>query len=374
MSNKIREYRLKLVNAGQDSPEELGYEVGRLLKKKIDDGQITKKIKILDVGCGLGANMKIIAQLNPDSFQEICGIDYSPATIKFHKNKKIKIYTEVSLCDSSKLPFKDNAFDIALSMENLEHLYGSCCLSSLNELKRIAKHIIITTPLPADVINFSFLYQEIIDAVLDEVPLAYNDYICLESAVHKSVIYPKSMINAGFLLESRKHGIYYGRSELLKLDLIKYDAIEHSDNENYKYKYINLLAKSASLHTQIVNHEFYEIPEQIPTSPSIPEQIPTSPCLFRKLLHKLKLVYSSNRISKLILYLGLLIFMAGFLYSIVLLYLQFFYVYRVSGFLTLFLYITVFFGIFISLMGIISMQVSRVLDKVNKTQETNVDS
>jgi hypothetical protein len=34
MSNKIREYRLKLVNAGQDSPEELGYEVGRLLKKK----------------------------------------------------------------------------------------------------------------------------------------------------------------------------------------------------------------------------------------------------------------------------------------------------------------------------------------------------
>jgi hypothetical protein len=287
-----------------------------------------------------------------------------PLQSNFIKNKKIKIYTEVSLCDSSKLPFKDNAFDIALSMENLEHLYGSCCLSSLNELKRIAKHIIITTPLPADVINFSFLYQEIIDAVLDEVPLAYNDYICLESAVHKSVIYPKSMINAGFLLESRKHGIYYGRSELLKLDLIKYDAIEHSDNENYKYKYINLLAKSASLHTQIVNHEFYEIPEQIPTSP----------CLFRKLLHKLKLVYSSNRISKLILYLGLLIFMAGFLYSIVLLYLQFFYVYRVSGFLTLFLYITVFCGIFISLMGIISMQVSRVLDKVNKTQETNADS
>ena len=88
MSNKIREYRLKLVNAGQAAPEELGYEVGRLLKNKIDDGQITKKNKILDVGCGLGANMKIIAQLNPDSFQEICGIDYSPATIKFHKKKK----------------------------------------------------------------------------------------------------------------------------------------------------------------------------------------------------------------------------------------------------------------------------------------------
>ena len=111
MSNKIREYRLKLVNAGQAAPEELGYEVGRLLKNKIDDGQITKKNKILDVGCGLGANMKIIAQLNPDSFQEICGIDYSPATIKFHKKK---IYTEVSLCDSSKLPYKDNAFDIAI--------------------------------------------------------------------------------------------------------------------------------------------------------------------------------------------------------------------------------------------------------------------
>jgi glycosyltransferase involved in cell wall biosynthesis len=85
------------------------------------------------------------------------------------------------------------------------------------------------------------------------------------------------------------------------------------------------------------------------------------------------LVYSSFRISKLILYLGLLIFIAGLLYSIVLLYLAIFHGYRTGGFVTLFLYITVFFGIFISLMGIISMQIYRVLDRASKTEETIID-
>ena len=85
------------------------------------------------------------------------------------------------------------------------------------------------------------------------------------------------------------------------------------------------------------------------------------------------LVYSSLRISKLILYLGLLIFIAGLLYSIVLFYLAIFHEYRTGGFVTLFLYITVFFGIFISLMGIVSMQIYRVLDRISKTEETSVD-
>ena len=31
-----------------------------------------------------------------------------------HPFSLAKIYTEVSLCDSSKLPYKDNAFDIAI--------------------------------------------------------------------------------------------------------------------------------------------------------------------------------------------------------------------------------------------------------------------
>ena len=85
------------------------------------------------------------------------------------------------------------------------------------------------------------------------------------------------------------------------------------------------------------------------------------------------LVYSSFRISKLILYLGLLIFVAGLLYSIVLLYFAIFHGYRAAGFVTIFLYITVFFGVFISLIGIISMQIFRVLDRVSKVQEANID-
>jgi membrane protein implicated in regulation of membrane protease activity len=83
--------------------------------------------------------------------------------------------------------------------------------------------------------------------------------------------------------------------------------------------------------------------------------------------------YLTFRILKLSLYLGLVIFIASIIYLVVLLYFTIFQGYKAGGFVTLFLYITVFFGIFISLIGIVSMQIYRVLDRISRTEETNVD-
>jgi len=85
------------------------------------------------------------------------------------------------------------------------------------------------------------------------------------------------------------------------------------------------------------------------------------------------LAYSSFRISKLILYLGLIIFISSSIYSIVLLYFTIFQGYKAGGFVTLFLYITVFFGMFISLIGILSMQMYKILNRISKTEEAIID-
>lgn len=55
---------------------------------------------------------------------------------------------------------------------------------------RIAKFRIITTPLPQACVKHSWLYREIVEAVLGPVPLGKPDYICLESALHKSTLFP----------------------------------------------------------------------------------------------------------------------------------------------------------------------------------------
>ena len=259
----IRIYRERLVTAGQASPLKLGKAVAKLLKRKIKDSSITKPIRIVDVGFGLGKNMAYIIEKIPNSFNTIHGIDWSPATIDLHKKNTSSVYNEVRLCDSSKLPYNDNEFDIALSMENLEHLYGNGAVSSLNELKRIARHVIITTPLPSDVINLPWISKELAEAELDQIPLSSHDYICLESAVHKSTLFPKSMINAGFSLESNSHGIYFGISKQLKINDVAFVAIEQLIDKNYtslKDKYLALLAKSAALHMQIIKHPLYDEP------------------------------------------------------------------------------------------------------------------
>jgi ubiquinone/menaquinone biosynthesis C-methylase UbiE len=259
----VRSYRHQLVTAGQASPSSLGNAVAALLKRKIKDSSIATPIKIIDVGCGLGTNMSLIAKIIPDTFSTIHGIDWSPATVALHKQSSSSIYNEMCLCDSSVLPYQDDEFDIALSMENLEHLYGNGSMSSLNELQRIAKHVIITTPLPSHVINFGWIYPELVEATLDQVPLTEHDYICLESAVHKSTLFPKAMKKAGFSLESKTHGIYFGKSSELALNEVSYVAIEQFENTNQislKTKYLELLGKSAALHAQIVSHPDYEAP------------------------------------------------------------------------------------------------------------------
>lgn len=81
-------------------------------------------------------------------------------------------------------------------------------------------------------------------------------------------------------------------------------------------------------------------------------------------------IYSSTLISKAILIFGFFIFFVGVIYSMVLGYLALFEGYKANGFVTLFLYITIFFGISISLLGIVVNQIFLILNRVSKSDET----
>ena len=254
---EVRKYRKELVEAGQASPIWVAIPVIKLFRKHFAPG-----IKILDVGCGLGSQMSYIKSKLDNYFCYIEGIDWSPSTVESHSKKKLDPYNKVRLCSSDKLPYENNEFDICLSMENLEHLYEHKSIDAINEMKRVANYVIITTPCPDEVINIDFLHCEINAALYDPVPLNKSEFICLESAVHKSVLIPKSLRKAGFRkFSKRNHSFFWAKSDVISLKEIicigicdinqQKTFINDNKNSDYRGKYLNLLLDSLALDQQL---------------------------------------------------------------------------------------------------------------------------
>lgn len=255
--NLMREYRRQLVEAGQASPLPLSQPVIHLIKERFLAG-----VSILDVGCGLGHQMSNIISNLPNYFSHVEGIDWCPPTVEYHKGRPSKPYNRIILGSSDTLPYKDFEFDICLSMENLEHLYGDKSIHALREMMRVSKNLIITTPTPADVVNFDWLHREIKEAADDDLPLPHREYICLESAVHKSILMPDSMIEAGFRrFGNHSHSFFWAESGKINLDHVRCIGIrereegdgvlKNSQEFDYGERYIKLLIDSIALDAQI---------------------------------------------------------------------------------------------------------------------------
>jgi len=238
-----RPYRKQICSVGQHSPEYLS-------KYVIDTIQINSipTDTFIDVGCGVGFHSNLLKKVFQSRF---IGVDFSDATIRYHKKLDVPIYDEIYHCSSAKLP--DIHGTISLCMENLEHLYYEDVVEAINELKRVGDYVIITIPTPETVINKWWLENEIIEASLDTIPLTEYEYNCLESCVHKSCIKIDSLFKAGFKTvyphydESR---CYYSKSDELDVEKLEIYGIRKqmiADIKNYKLKYITLLEKSYTL-------------------------------------------------------------------------------------------------------------------------------
>ncbi len=93
---------------------------------------------ILEAGCGVGAQTKIIATKNPES--NFISVDLSEDSIREAKEmiKSLGINNvEFKQADIFNLPFKDGIFDSVIICFVLEHLHNP--KQALNELKRVLK-------------------------------------------------------------------------------------------------------------------------------------------------------------------------------------------------------------------------------------------
>lgn len=98
------------------------------MKKEINDR--SKKIKILDIGCGSGEISRFFNDL------DYIGIDVNPDYIEFAR----KIYkNNFEVMNAQKLRFKKRYFDYVVIIGVLHHIDDKNCNLILNEIKRVIK-------------------------------------------------------------------------------------------------------------------------------------------------------------------------------------------------------------------------------------------
>jgi len=210
-----------------------------------------RPLNILDVGCGSGEQMaRIVQHCGTHMFANIVGIDWSPAAVE--RLQSSTIYQQVLLCESSELPFDDQAFDLAISIENLEHLYVEAVVPAIKQMARVAEYILIITPTFDDVINHDWLNRERAAAAQDSEPIDAVEYQILEGAVHKSAIVISSMRAAGFTLGAWDHGRYMGRSADINMNIIHVEGISPVPADSFESQYQLLLKASQELDQHLI--------------------------------------------------------------------------------------------------------------------------
>ena len=111
----------------------------KLAKWGISHVKIESDYKILDIGCGGGANIKYFANIIADG--KIYGIDYSETSVyisrKINKKNIAKGTVEISQGSVSSLPYQDNFFDIVTGFE--AYYFWPNLIEDLKEIYRVLK-------------------------------------------------------------------------------------------------------------------------------------------------------------------------------------------------------------------------------------------
>lgn len=94
---------------------------------------------ILDVGCSDGRGSEVLTQ------KRAAGVDvYAPALAEARGNGR---RTRVTQADVRRLPYRDNAFDVTVALDVVEHFTKPDALGMLSELERVARRlVVVVTP------------------------------------------------------------------------------------------------------------------------------------------------------------------------------------------------------------------------------------
>src|SRR6266508_4064588 len=94
-----------------------------------DRGGQSSALKILDVGCGTGANLEMLAQ-----FGEAKGVDVSAEALSFCQARGL---TNVKQGAAETLPYEDASFDLVTGLDVVEHLDDD--VAGLAEMRRVLR-------------------------------------------------------------------------------------------------------------------------------------------------------------------------------------------------------------------------------------------
>ncbi len=88
-----------------------------------------ERARILDVGCGTGANLEMLAR-----FGEAAGVDLSTDALAFCRARGL---THVRAGAAEALPYADASFDLVTALDVVEHLDDD--VAGLSEMRRVLK-------------------------------------------------------------------------------------------------------------------------------------------------------------------------------------------------------------------------------------------
>jgi SAM-dependent methyltransferase len=110
-----------------------------VLERVVADLRLPARARILDAGCGSGRNMVEFARHG-----EVTGIELSPTSVGLARGRGAGEVVEGSVLE---MPFEADAFDMAASLDVIEHLEDD--LQALRELRRVVApggSLLVTVP------------------------------------------------------------------------------------------------------------------------------------------------------------------------------------------------------------------------------------
>lgn len=97
-----------------------------------------QSVKVLEVGCGSGANLWMIAKEGHDAY----GIDISEEALNIadrHLQEKWNVKATLKLGSFTDIPFEDNYFDYVVDVVSMQHLDLSTSSAAFSEVYRVLK-------------------------------------------------------------------------------------------------------------------------------------------------------------------------------------------------------------------------------------------
>jgi ubiquinone/menaquinone biosynthesis C-methylase UbiE len=89
-------------------------------------------MRVLEVGCGTGANLSLYENAGCDVF----GIDLSPAMLKV-ASRKLSERADLRLADAAEMPYADDSFDLVTSFLTLHEMPAATRAAVMAEMVRV---------------------------------------------------------------------------------------------------------------------------------------------------------------------------------------------------------------------------------------------